>query len=196
MPTIPHSSPVVSLRPVKASARGTADLDVEIWRTVARSETTGAEPNGAEPLRPARDPVNAGVSLPVAWAGRCQGCAAPTWAAVVPTRADLTRERRRCPACGGAAVFRPWLVWRQPPPAVPGTRLNGVLPGRVGWASADPQKQRGNDTGFITSGTPRTGARRGGRPRVYPVADPAARHRQAARAYRARRRVLIPESVA
>jgi hypothetical protein len=181
MRTVAHPAPALSIAALDGGM-----LEVECWRIVAASETTGATPKGADPLRPARDPVNAGRTVRVEWAGRCEGCHAPMWAAVMPARADLTRERRRCPGCSGAPVFRFWHVLRQRPPSVPGIRGNGPVAGRVGEALADPPKQRGFEMGFVTSGT-RPRARRGGRPRIY--AAPAARQR----AYRARRRlVLIP----
>ena len=156
-------------------------LEVESWRTVAASETTGSLPKGATPLYPARDPVNAGRTVPVAWAGRCPACAVPLWAAVMPTRAELARDRRRCPGCGGAPVYRYWHVLRQGPPSVPGTWANGYIPGRGADTLADTPKQRRSEMGFVTPRT-RQAPRRGGRPRIY--AAPAARQR----AYRARRR--------
>jgi hypothetical protein len=177
MPNVAYFAPAVS-----TAAHDASMLEVERWWTVAASETTGAPlPKGATPLYPARDPVNAGRTVPVAWAGRCPGCAAPMWAAVLPTRADLARDRRRCPGCGGAPVYRYWHVLRQEPPSVPGTRGNGYMPGRVAEALANPPKQRRSEMGFVTPRT-RQAPRRGGRPLIY--AAPAARQR----AYRARRR--------
>jgi integrase len=80
------------------------------------------------------------------------------------------------------------LKARQRNPAL-GPRPGGTRYGIAGPGerdSADPPKQRGFDTGFVTSGT-RSRARLGGRPRTYATA--AARQR----AYRARRRlVLVP----
>jgi hypothetical protein len=163
-------------------ARDGSMLEIESGRTVAPSETTGATlPSGAAPLTPARDPVNAGRTVRVEWAGRCHGCQAPIWAATWPG----TRHQapRRCPGCGGAPVFRVWQVPQGPESPLSATepRVNGDIAGWNGAPLGNPPKQRGFDTGFVTSRTP-SGGRRGGRPRIYP--ESAARQR----AYRARRR--------
>ena len=76
------------------------------------------------------------------------------------------------------AAGRPTGVTK-PPPMWGGTGMgeNGL---------ADPHEQRESDMGFVTSGTPLVGPRRGGRPRAMESApsDAAARMRR----YRVRRR--------
>ena len=163
-------------------ARDGSMLEIESGRTVAPSETTGASlPSGTAPLSPARDPVNAGRTVRVEWAGRCHGCQAPIWAATWPGTRHQTP--RRCPGCGGAPVFRVWQVLQGPESPLSATeaRVNGDIPGRVARPLPKPHTPRRFDTGFVTPRTP-SGARRGGRPRIYP--ESAARQR----AYRDRRR--------
>jgi hypothetical protein len=176
MPSIPLAPVLVS-----TPARDASMLTIEEGRTIAASETTDATP-----LRPARDPVNAGPRVRVEWAGRCRACEAPIWASAWPG----TRHQapRLCPDCGGGPVFRRWHVRQGPerPGSVIETRVNGVVPGCHGDPLADPPKSREFETGFVTPPT-RRGARRGGRPRIY--SGSAARQR----AYRARQLTLLVE---
>jgi hypothetical protein len=105
-------------------ATDTRLLAIARWRPVAPSETSGAHAS----LRPATDPVNAGVTVRIEWAGLCRGCRAPIWSSVSPGPS----VPRLCPTCRpaaraggrpvGAPIFRPWLVARIPPPPVPGPR--------------------------------------------------------------------------
>jgi hypothetical protein len=174
-------------RPVMAPATTGAALPVETWRTVAASETTRPSP---PPLTPALDPANAGFTVRVEWAGVCRLCAAPIWSSVSPGRT----VPRLCPPCReaelaagppvGPPIFRPWMVWRNGPPEVPGTgrkpTVKGEIAGCNGRPLSDPHLARESETGFVTSAIPRVGPRRGGRPRVH--RDNAARQR----AYRLR----------
>jgi hypothetical protein len=113
--------------PVMAPVQAEALLPVASWRTVAPSATTATSP---PPLLPAFDPVNAGVTVRVEWAGLCRACRAPIWASATPGKT----VPRLCPGCReteraagrdvGAPIFRPWMVWRNRPPEVPGTSRN------------------------------------------------------------------------
>jgi hypothetical protein len=168
--------------PVSTLARDAEMLELEEGRTMAGPSTTQAAlPQDAVRLCPARDPVNAGRTVRVEWAGRCHGCQAPIWAATWPGTRHQTP--RRCPGCGGAPVFRVWQVPQGPESPLSATdpRMNGDIPGCNGDPLADPPEQRKSDTGFVTPRNPPR-APRGGRPRIYP--EPAARQR----AYRDRRR--------
>jgi hypothetical protein len=71
--------------PLSTVARDATMLELEDGHTVAASETTvAALPTGAVPLRPARDPLTAGRTVRVEWAGRCRACEAPIWASEWP----------------------------------------------------------------------------------------------------------------
>jgi hypothetical protein len=203
-PGTPSRTTEQAADPVMAPVQAEAPLPVPSWRTVAPSATTATSPPS---LVPALDPVNAGVTVRVEWAGRCRGCRAPIWASVTPGKT----LPRLCPGCReteraagrdvGAPIFRPWMVWRQRPPEGPGTRQRppegpgtsrnrspkGGIAGCNGRALSDPHLEREFDTGFSGARTPRVGAHRGGRP-ALPPAERLSRRRATWRAYRARRK--------
>jgi hypothetical protein len=164
MPTIPHRPPTLDTGPV----------DAECWVTIAASKTTGTS---SAPLAPARDPAGASPWRPVTWAGTCRTCRRPIWSSVWPGKGP-----KYCAADGGGPAMRLWTVSAGGSVTKPGPK--GDIPGSSDSASADPLFMRGFKTGFVTPGI-RQRARRGGRPRIYPV--PAARQQ----AYRARQRAHL-----
>jgi hypothetical protein len=173
--------------PVSTLARDAAMLELEEGPPMAGSSTTqAAPPQDAVRLCPARDPVNAGRTVRVEWAGRCHGCQAPIWVARWPG----TRQQapRRCPGCGGGSVFRAWHV-RQGPEGVIETRGNGNIAGWNDDPLAESPPERKNEMGLY-DGPTESRARRGGRPRKH--RSKAAAQAVAARAYRARRRTGGP----
>ncbi len=64
------------------------------------------------------------------------------------------------------------------------------IPGRPPEPPTDPRPARESATAFVTSATPRTGARRGGRPRA--TAEPRTASAARMRRYRARRQAGAP----
>jgi hypothetical protein len=164
----------------QATPTPAAPVDVERWRTIAASETTGTSP---APLAPARDPAGASVRCLVTWAGACRTCRRPIWSATWPGKGA-----KYCPGDGGGPAMRLWepAVDRGGPSSKPLPRAR--IPGRREEPSADPPKQRGFETGLYDART-RLRGRRGGRPRVHPSRRAA--QAAAAQAYRARQRARL-----